>query len=321
MSAISVVVATHGRAPLLPRLVDALERQSGAAAFEVILVDDGSPDDTWATIERLAAGSRVPVRGVRLAGQSGPAFARNAGWRAATSDLVAFTDDDCVPQPGWLSAIAAGLAEVDIAQGYTVPDPAQQHLLGPFARTMEVRSETGYYQTCNVGYRRSVLEAVGGFDDDLRQAGEDIELATRALAAGATTTFCEQALVYHDVRPSSLRAHLRGTRRWGGIVLAVRKQPALRDRLQHRVLWKSSHLPAVTALVGLLTAVTATTGRGRLMGVAALAPYVRHRLVVEPLPHTAPAERVTLLPEALVADLAEVSVLAVASARYRCVVL
>jgi hypothetical protein len=104
-------------------------------------------------------------------------------------------------------------------------------------------------------------------------------------------------------------------------VLAVRKEPRIRAKLLHRVVWKRSHLPAVTAAIGLLTAVTARTGRGRLVGVAALAPYVRYRLVVEPLPHTEPADRVGLLPKALVADLAEVGVLAVASARYRCVVL
>ena len=314
-------MATHGRAGLLPRLVAALERQTGATPFEVILVDDGSSDDTWETIERLAATSRLSLRGVRMPRQSGPAAARNAGWRAAEGPLVAFTDDDCVPQPDWLATLADALVHADIAQGCTQPDPAQQHLLGPFARTMDVRSETGYYQTCNVAYRRSVLEAVGGFDDDLRQAGEDIELATRAIRAGATTAFCEQAVVFHDVRPSSLRDHLRATRRWGGIVLAVRKQPVLRDRLQHRLLWKSSHLPAVLAAAGLLTTVGATSGRGRLVGIAALAPYMRHRLVVQPLPHTAGADRVALLPQALVADLAEVAVLAVASARYRCVVL
>jgi hypothetical protein len=314
-------VATHQRAALLPRLIGALERQVEAPPFEVVLVDDGSTDATWATIERLAADSPLSVRGVRMPGQSGPAAARNAGWRAVRSPLVAFTDDDCVPQPGWLALLAAALADVDIVQGCTLPDPAQQHMLGPFARTMDVRSETGYYQTCNVGYRRSALEAVGGFDDDLRQAGEDIELATRAIAAGASSTFCEHAVVYHDVRPSSLRAHLRGTRRWGGIVLAVRKQPALRQRLQHGIIWKQSHLPAVAAAAGVVTMLTAKTASGRVAGVAALAPYVRHRLVVQPLPHTDPAERVALLPKALVADLAEVGVLAVASARYRCVVL
>lgn len=317
----SVVVATHARAALLPRLVEALEQQIGISAFEVVLVDDGSPDDTWVTIERLSATSQLHVRGVRMPGQSGPAAARNAGWRAATGELIAFTDDDCVPQPSWLATLTRALADVDIAQGCTLPDPVQEHLLGPFARTMDVRSETGYYQTCNVGYRRATLGAVGGFDDDLRQAGEDIELATRAIAAGATTTFCADAVVYHDVRPSSLRAHLRGTVRWGGIVLAVRKQPALRARLHHRVIWKRSHVPAVAAVAGLAVTVGAKTRLGRAAGLAALAPYVRHRLVVQPLPHTQPAQRVALLPQALVADVAEVGVLAAASARYRCVVL
>jgi glycosyltransferase involved in cell wall biosynthesis len=315
------VVATHGRAALLPRLVGGLERQVGAPAFEVVLVDDGSTDDTWQTIQRLEATSSLPVRGVRMAAQSGPAAARNAGWRAATGELVAFTDHDCVPQPRWLATLAAALADADVAQGATLPDPAQEHLLGPFARTMDVRSETGYYQTCNVGYRRSVLESVGGFDDDLRQAGEDVELATRAIAAGATTTFRDDAVVHHDVRPSSLRAHLRGTLRWGGIVLAVRKQPALRAKLYHRVIWKRSHVPAVAAAAGVVMALGAKSSVGRMAGLAAAVPYVRYRLAVQPLPHTAPSDRVVLLPQALVADLAEVGVLAVASARYRCVVL
>jgi len=315
------VVATHGRAGLLPRLVNALEGQVGAPAFEVVLVDDGSSDDTWATIEQLAAASSLPVRGVQMPSQSGPAAARNAGWRAATGDLIAFTDDDCVPQPEWLATLATALSASDIAQGCTLPDPAQLHLLGPFARTMDVRSETGYYQTCNVAYRRATLDAVGGFDDDLRQAGEDIELATRAMAAGATTAFCGGAVVHHDVRPSSLRAHLRGTLRWGGIVLAVRKQPALRAKLYHRVIWKRSHVPAVGAAAGVVVALGAKSTLGRIAGMAALAPYARHRLVVEPLPNTEPTDRIGLLPQALVADLAEVGVLAVASARYRCVVL
>jgi cellulose synthase/poly-beta-1,6-N-acetylglucosamine synthase-like glycosyltransferase len=318
---ISVVVATHQRAALLPRLVDALEQQQGPPPFEVVLVDDGSADDTWATIERLAADSVLSIQGLRMPGQSGPAAARNAGWRAAHGRLIAFTDDDCVPRPEWLSTLGAALEEVELAQGCTLPDPAQQHLLGPFARTMEVRSETGYYQTCNVAYRRSTLEAVGGFDDDLRQAGEDIELATRALASGATTRFCAEAVVHHDVRPSSLRAHLRGTRRWAGIVLAVRKQPVLRERLQHGVVWQRSHVPAVAAAIGLVTMLTASRARTRLGGAAAVLPYVRHRLVVQPLPHTEPSERLALLPQAFVADLAEVGVLAAASARYRCLVL
>ena len=316
----AVVVATRGRAGLLPRLVAALAAQRGAPPFEVVLVDDASDDDTWATIAALEKAASVPLRGVRMPAQSGPAAARNAGWRATTVALIAFTDDDCVPGPDWLRTLVDALDEVDIAQGVTRPDPAQRDKLGPFSRTMEVTSPTGYFQTCNVAYRRATLERVGGFDDELRQAGEDIELATRALAAGATSRFCEGAVVHHDVRPSDLVEHLKATRRWGGIVLAIRKQPALRQRLHHGLLWKRSHAPALLAAAGVATTLGAH-GPARLVGAAAMLPYVRHRLVVEPLAHTRRRQRVVLLPAALLSDLTEVGVLAAASARYRELVL
>ena len=316
----AVVVATRGRAALLPRLLTALEGQVDAPAFDVVLVDDASPDDTWPTISALAESSRLHVRGVRMPAQSGPAAARNAGWRESDARLIAFTDDDCVPSPGWLRTLVDALDGVDIAQGATLPDPAQRDKLGPFSRTMEVTGPTGYFQTCNVAYRRSTLEQVGGFDDELRQAGEDIELATRAQAAGARTAFCPDAVVHHDVRPSHLLDHLRATRRWGGIVLAVRKQPELRQRLHHGLLWKRSHAPALVAAAGVVTAVTAP-GVWRALGAVAALPYVRHRLVVEPLKHTGRRDRVLLLPAALISDLTEVGVLAAASARYRTLVL
>src|SRR4051794_30400357 len=287
----------------------ALERQGGAPTFDVVLVDDGSPDDTWATIERLVASSMLPVHGVRMVTQSGPAAARNAGWRAAKGSLVLFTDDDCVPQPGWLSTLAGALAEVDVAQGCTQPDPEQLYLLGPFARTMEVRSETGYYQTCNVGYRRSVLQAVDGFDDELWQAGEDIDLAIRAVAAGASTTFCSQAVVHHDVRPSSLRGQLRGTPPWAGVVLARPKQPARRGRrrwagavraparrpvpgdgLSQRALCRRARPLLVSDAAGLLAVVAGRSASARAAGAVPLVPYIRNRLAVEPLPHTDPTE-------------------------------
>jgi hypothetical protein len=87
------------------------------------------------------------------------------------------------------------------------------------------------------------------------------------------------------------------------------------------VVWQRSHVPAVAAAIGLVTMLTASRARTRLGGAAAVLPYVRHRLVVQPLPHTEPSERLALLPQAFVADLAEVGVLAAASARYRCLVL
>lgn len=311
-----VVVATHGRAALLPRLLRALEQQQGAPPFEVVVVDDASPDRTWQVLQDLATSSTVRLRVLRLPRNRGPATARNVGWRSSAAPFVAFTDDDCVPAEGWVAALATALRTADVAQGRTRPDPEQARDAGPFSRTLHVEQEDGFYQTCNVAYRRETLAPAGGFDEEFRHAaGEDTELAWRVIAGGARTTFVPEALVHHDVRPSDVWASLRDTRRWGSVVLAVRKHPALRERLHSRWFWRASHPPALAAVVGL--GLLACRRRGWPVGLALLAPYVRHRTQTDPLPTLGPRRRVLLLPAALAVDAAEVCVCAAASVRQR----
>lgn len=313
---VAVVVATHGRAALLPRLLRALTTQQGAPAYEVVVVDDASRDGTRAVLHELAGQAPVPVRVLGLARNRGPATARNLGWRSSAARLVAFTDDDCVPSPGWLAALVAGLADADLAQGRTLPDPEQLGSSGPFSRTLCVEAEDGFYQTCNVAYRRETLDRAGGFDEEFRHpAGEDTELAWRAVEAGARTTFVPDALVHHDVRPSSVLATLRDTPRWGSVVLAVRKHPPLRERLHSKYFWRASHRPALLAVLGL--AALGTGRRTGLAGLALLAPYARLRLLTDPLPTLGPRRRMALLPAALLVDAAEVGVCAAASLRQR----
>jgi glycosyltransferase involved in cell wall biosynthesis len=316
----SVVVATHERAHLLPRLLGALEAQVGAGPFEVIVVDDASDDGTWRTLQALVRDARIPLRPFRLERNSGPATARNAGWRAARAPLVAFTDDDCVPQPTWLSALTAALGEADLVQGRTLPDPAQLGNTGPFSRTQEVTAENGFYQTCNIGYRRALLVSLDGFDDRLH-TGEDTELAWRARATGARSVFEPAALVHHDIRPSSFLVNLRDTSRWAGVVLAVRLHPGLRDHLYRHWFWKDSHPPAVLAAVGLLiVGRPASTTLNRLVGLGLVAAYVRYRSRSNPL-RGGPRRRLAAIPAALVVDLAEVGVMAAASVRHRTLLL
>ena len=317
---VTVVVATYRRAARLPRLVAALEAQEAAPPFEVVIVDDSSPDDTSAELQRLTRG-RPWLRTARTPRNSGPAAARNLGWRSTDSPLVAFTDDDCVPEPGWVAALVRGLALADVAQGCTRPDPVQSEATGPFSRTLHVEQEDGFYQTCNIGYRREWLERCGGFDEEFRYpAGEDTELAWRAIESGATTTFCSDAVVHHDVRPSSVLAALRDTPRWESVVLAVRKHPPLRARLHSRYFWRASHPPALAAVAGLAVA-TRGGPLARAVGLGLTVPYARFRLSVSPLPHTRRRHRPVLLPAALLVDVAEVAVCAAASVRYRCLLL
>ena len=313
---VAVVVATHRRAHLLPRLLASLTTQRDTVPYEVVVVDDASDDETWRVLNALAAGAPVPVRPLRLPRNGGPAAARNAGWRTTSATRIAFTDDDCVPDSRWLAALTAALDRADLAQGRTLPDPRQA--IGPFSRTLRVEQEDGLYQTCNVAYRREALEAAGGFDEAFRNpAGEDTDLAWRAIERGARTAFAADALVHHDVRPSSVGATLRDTPRWGSVVLALRKHPALRDQVHHRWFWRASHPPAIAAAAGLVALTAGRSARTRAAGAGLLLPYARFRLRTEPLPATGPRRRLALLPAALLVDLAEVGVCAAASVRFR----
>jgi GT2 family glycosyltransferase len=320
--AISVVVATHNRSSLLPRLVHALERQTGLPSFEVVVVDDASTDDTRSVLERLRAKASVPLKVLSTPRNAGPATARNLGWRAAGAPLVAFTDDDCTPDPGWLAALRARLDEADLVQGRTLSDPDGWPARSVFARTVEVTFERGFYETCNMGYRRALLERLGGFDESFRHPfGEDADLAWRALEAGARSAFEPDALVIHAVWPSSFGAHLREAARRDGIVRAVGRHPQLRSRLHRRWFYQQSHPYAIAAAVGLgLCARGAARRRLSIIGLALVAPYADFRLRVKPVRgrrRNLPA-LVALL---LAGDLAEIAVLARASARYRTLVL
>jgi hypothetical protein len=230
---------------------------------------------------------------------------------------VAFTDDDCVPSPGWLAALTAALAHADVVQGATVPAPDQLRHQGAFSRTLEVREASGFFQTCNMGYRRAVLEGAGGFDEAFdHPAGEDTDLALRCLAAGASFAFCERAVVEHDVRPSSLAVALRDTWRWQGVVGVVAKHPGMAEAHGSRWFWKPSHPPW---LVGLAGGIAGLALRGRPgLAVAALAavPYLRHRVLVEPV-HPGRLGRLRYLGHAALVDGGEVVAMARGSMRYR----
>jgi GT2 family glycosyltransferase len=319
--ALSVVVATYRRANRLPRLLEAIAGQEVPGGLEVIVVDDASPDDTPVVLQALAA--RYPIlRVVRQAKNAGPATARNIGWHLASAPLVAFTDDDCVPQPGWAAAIVKGLRDADLVQGTTLPNPDQIDNIGPFSRTLEVTSESGFYQTCNIGYRRELLERLGGFDERFPDpAGEDTDLAWRALGAGAAARFEAAAVVYHDIRPSSFRTHVADLPRWRSVVLLVKRQPRLRALCYRRVIWRASHEKVLIALSGLaLSGTPALSRRARWAALAGVLPYIWFRVKTQPL---AGGRRRGLpaIPAAFLADTIEVGVLARASARQRTLLL
>lgn len=228
---VSVVVPVRDGARQLPACLDALAAQEGAPAFEVVVVDNGSRDDTAA----LARGHELRPR-VVTEPRPGSYRARNAGIRAAVGDVVAFTDADCRPRPGWLRAGVHALATYDVVGGAVrqtrgaVPTVWElwdsAHYLDQEALVVQ-----GFAATANLLTRRGLLDLVGGFDDALLSSG-DLDLCRRAGRQGARIGYAATAVVEHPTR-STVAATWRLHRRLGAgwHVLAARgeRPPAWRD--------------------------------------------------------------------------------------------
>jgi GT2 family glycosyltransferase len=164
---------------------------------------------------------------------------------------VAFTDDDCRPTPGWLEAALAACAACPgaVIQGPTRPDPTESDRGGWLSHTVCIERLGPQYETCNIVYPQALLECLGGFDESfgLRPAGEDTDLAWRAIESGATTAFAPEAVVWHAVEHVGAGGRLRIAARWGPVVRVLAEHPGSRAILfrgrfwnvWHYLLWRS----------------------------------------------------------------------------------
>jgi glycosyltransferase involved in cell wall biosynthesis len=230
--AVTVVVPTHNRATMLAGLLDALTAQRGVNA-EVIIADDGSTDTTWQLLVRHCAHTALPVKALRLPACGGPAVPRNTAVASARAEIVAFTDDDCLPAPDWLAELTAALdASVDIVQGRTLPQPGVWH--GPWDRSLAITGPTGLFETANLAVRRESLLAVNGFPHRLVRGshmGEDV-VAGAAIARRGGYRFASAALVHHRVLPGTYRQFVRERLRLGGFPELFAEVPEL-DRMRY----------------------------------------------------------------------------------------
>ncbi|MDP9377957.1 MAG: HAD-IIIA family hydrolase [Actinomycetota bacterium] len=203
-----VVIPTSGRSSLRA-LLEALEAGSGPRPGRVIVVDDRRRRDDELALGQ--PGSWLADRLSVLAGPGrGPAAARNAGWQAASGDWVAFLDDDVVPEARWALKLAEDLAvdsSVAASQGQViVPLPPGRR---PTDWERNVAGlQTAVWATADMAYRRSVLSAVGGFDERFPRAyREDADLGLRVVAGGWSIVKGTRR-VSHPVRPAPVRVSL-----------------------------------------------------------------------------------------------------------------
>jgi GT2 family glycosyltransferase len=201
----SVVIPTRDRPADLARVVAALVRQDTERPFEVVVVDDASnPPLDEGILDAL------PAARVIRAGGRGPAAARNLGVREALGEVILFTDDDTEPQPRWVDAacefLEAHPADVAVEGPVSSPpyDPLYEHSL--------VSRAPGAYWTCNMAYRRPVLDQLGGFLEDFPDPHcEDLDLAYRAAGLGPIG-FEPRMQMVHFPRPLSLAGWARRAR-------------------------------------------------------------------------------------------------------------
>jgi glycosyltransferase involved in cell wall biosynthesis len=253
---LSVVIPTYNRLPILEKCLRALEQQQLEApisAYEVVVVDDGSTDDTVNWL--LRNGSEFPH--VRLVQQDhgGPAEGRNRGVDHARGDVIVFIDSDLVVTESFLISHARRLEQTWQQRGDRLcftygavintanfDDPTREpHKLSDLS--------WAYFATGNVGIDREVLERSGLFDTRFRLYGwEDLELGERLRRMGVVLVRCPEAVGYHWHPPLSLEQVPRliaveGERAKMGLVF-YRKHPTRRVRfiiqftVLHRLLWE-----------------------------------------------------------------------------------
>jgi O-antigen biosynthesis protein len=221
----SVVVCTHRRSAYLPGLLDAVTRLDPAPAEVIIVDNDPGERDCRAEVE--AAGARY-VREDRR----GLDNARNAGLRAARGDLVAFTDDDCIPSPRWLASLCEVFAEPSVgavtgpAFAYELISPAQIQFereggfgRGPLRRhwwdwtTLSPPDAAKAGAGANMVFRREALDGLGVvFPPELdagtpTESGGDLYALYKTLAAGWRVVYDPGTYVFHRHRPDPDALH------------------------------------------------------------------------------------------------------------------
>ena len=231
--AVSVVVPTYKRPHLLRNCLSSLlKQQFPPDAYEIIIVDDADAEETRFLVEAFSeeVGSCPAIRYAAATETQGPAAARNIGWRMARGEIIAFTDDDCLPEPDWLQeGLAAFHDELAGVSGQVivpVPSPPTD-----YEKNVSRLTECAFV-TANCFYRRSVLEAVGGFDEQFTTAWrEDSDLQFMLLTRSYPLGMAPAARVVHPVRPGVWGVSIKEQRKSMFDALLFKKHPELYRRL------------------------------------------------------------------------------------------
>ena len=212
---ISVVVCSYNGSRTIRDCLEGLAKLR-YPNYEVIVVNDGSTDETASLAQEF------PFRLISTENR-GLSAARNTGYQEATGEIVAYIDDDASPDPDWLSYIAAAFQKEDFAGvgGPNIPFPSDGPIAScvassPGGPTHVLLSDTEaeHIPGCNMAFRKSWLEAIGGFDPQFRVAGDDVDLCWRLRQGGGKLGFSPAAMVWHHYR-GSVKAYWKQQKGYG----------------------------------------------------------------------------------------------------------
>src|SRR5262245_18321778 len=206
----SVVICAYNAERTMQACLESL-RALRYPSYEIIVVNDGSPDHT------LEIAQQFPQARIISQENKGLSAARNVGIEAATGDIVAFTDSDCVVDPDWLTYLAYTFREGGYVAvgGPNLPPPEESRTAACVAASpggpthVLLNDEVAeHIPGCNMAFRKDVLQAIGGFDPVFRAAGDDVDLCWRLQNQGHVIGFSPAAMVWH-FRRNTVKAYLK----------------------------------------------------------------------------------------------------------------
>jgi cellulose synthase/poly-beta-1,6-N-acetylglucosamine synthase-like glycosyltransferase len=231
---VSIIVPAFNAAGRIASCLEALCQQAAPWDVEILVVNDGSSDDTADVVRRFQQ--------VRLINQAnaGPAAARNRGAFEARGAIIVFTDDDCVPALGWLNAMLKPFDDPEVVATKGVYQTRQMALVARFVqieyedryRLMRKSDWIDFVDTYSAAFRRNHFLEMNGFDPQFPLAcAEDAELSYRMAARGWRMKFVPEAVVYHS-HPQTLSEYLRKKYKfafWRVVALRSNPRKALKD--------------------------------------------------------------------------------------------
>jgi glycosyltransferase involved in cell wall biosynthesis len=228
MNKLSVIVPSFNRKSEIQELLTSLTKQElSRKLFEIVIVDDGSTDDTESWVTEYIALTDMPVRFIRQE-HKGPGAARNLGMQQARGDIFVFIDSDCTAPPNWISVIKKAFVDDPELRAFGGRDDACldfpplllaiNYSMTSFLTTGGMRGGKKkrlakfYPRSFNMGLHRKLYEKIGGFGS-LRH-GQDIEFSNRIIKSGDKVAYLRDSVVFHK-RRTSLRKFFRQVFNWG----------------------------------------------------------------------------------------------------------